>query len=169
MLNLDMKTASSDFSRTSTERRSSLDRRLPPAFPPQFSGQRRRRSKGRRRTDAAGYVDIYDRWTWIKAQSVMGLSFLDALLTVYQIQRGSVREANPIMDLAIQWGGIYTFFSLKAAMTAFPLAIIILHKEWVLARHMARLCLCFYVIILMYHLYLVSGLSGLTTSLSSYL
>ena len=103
------------------------------------------------------------------ALSVMAMSLLDALLTVYQIRRGGVREANPIMNLAIQWGGIYTFFTLKAAMTAFPLAIIVLHKEWVLARHMARLCLCFYVIIMMYHLYLVTVLRDLTTSLNSYL
>ena len=89
--------------------------------------------------------------------TVMGLSFLDAMLTVVQLERGIVREANPIMNLVIAWGGIYCFFSLKAAMTAFPLAIIILHKEWALARYMARLCLCFYVIILMYHLYLVGN------------
>jgi hypothetical protein len=90
----------------------------------------------------------------------MGLSFLDAVLTVYQIEKGSVREANPVMHMAIAWGGVYAFFSLKAAMTAFPLAIIILHKEWPLARYVAQLCLWFYVMILFYHLYLVSDLSG---------
>jgi hypothetical protein len=140
------------------ERRSGLERRSAPAFPPQFSSQRRRRSKGRRRTDRGGYVDIYDRGSWVLAAAVMVLSILDAFLTVAQIHTGVVREANPLMSRVLQWGGIYVFFSLKTAMTAFPLAIIILHKEWVLARHMARLCLLFYLLVLIYHLYLVRRL-----------
>jgi hypothetical protein len=45
-------------------------------------------------------------------------------------------------------------------MTALPLAIIILHKEWPLARYVARVCLWFYVVILIYHLYLVCGYTG---------
>lgn len=92
---------------------------------------------------------------------MLGLSFLDAILTISQMQRGLIREANPIMNTVIMWGGIYAFFSLKAAMTAFALAIIMLHKEWLLARYMARLCLFCYVMILFYHLYLVSGYAGL--------
>jgi hypothetical protein len=89
--------------------------------------------------------------------AVMALSFLDAILTVAQIERGTIREANPVMNLVLIWGGVYAFFSLKAAMTAFALAIIILHKEWTLARYMARLVLCCYVLILCYHLYLVGA------------
>ena len=141
--------------RVNSERRDSSERRSPPTFPPQFSSQRRRHSKGRRKTDPGGYVDIYDRGSWALAAAVMGLSFLDAVLTVVQIRRGVVREANPLMGEVLKWGGIYVFFSLKTAMTAFPLAIIILHKEWALARYMARVCLLFYVLILIYHLFLV--------------
>src|SRR5512135_812221 len=106
-----------------SERRGSSERRSPPTFPPQFSSQRRRHSKGRRKTDRGGYVDIYDRGSWALAAAVMGLSFLDAVLTVVQINRGVVREANPLMGEVLKWGGIYVFFSLKTAMTAFPLAI----------------------------------------------
>ncbi len=143
------------------ERRRGLDRRQPPIFPPRFSGQRRRSSKGRRKTDRGGYVDIYDRKSWVIALSVMGLSFLDAVLTAFQIRRGMALEANPIMNLAIEWGGMYAFFSLKAAMTAFPLAVIILHKEWLLARQVAHLCIGFYIVILLYHLYLVGSFNGI--------
>jgi hypothetical protein len=161
ILTLGMQMQSSESnSATQTERRNGGDRRQPSTFPPQFSSQRRRRNKGRRRTDSGAYVDIYDRRNWMLAIAVMGLSFLDAVLTVYQIERGSVREANPIMSMAIAWGGVYAFFSLKAVMTAFPLAIIILHKEWLLARYMARVCLWFYVAILIYHLFLVADLTG---------
>jgi len=163
-----MNSPSADSSGPVTERRRSGDRRKPPVFPPQFSSFRRRRSKGRRKSDAAGYVDIYTGWNWGLALAVMGLSLLDAILTVIQIQRGNVREANPLMSLALQYGGVYVFFSLKAAMTAFPLAIIILHKEWPLARYMAMLCLSFYVVILLYHLYLAGDLAGISRSWVSY-
>jgi hypothetical protein len=90
----------------------------------------------------------------------MGMSFLDAILTVLQIEKGAVREANPVMHLTLAWGGVFAFFGLKACMTALPLAIIILHKEWALARYVARVCLWFYVVILVYHLYLICGYTG---------
>jgi hypothetical protein len=142
------------------DRRNGLDRRQPGGFPPKFSGFRRRRSCGRRKTDRGGYVDIYDPGSWGIAIAVMLMSFLDAVLTVLQIERGVVREANPVMHLTLAWGGLVAFFSLKATMTALPLAIIILHKEWPLARYVARVCLWFYVVILIYHLYLVCGYTG---------
>ncbi len=138
------------------DRRKKPERRQPPSFPPPFSSFRRRHSRGRRKTDPGGYVDIYDRGSWILALTVMTLSFLDAVLTVVQVQSGMVREANPIMNAVLAWGGAYAFFSLKAAMTAFALAIIIIHKEWELARNMARLCLGCYILILIYHMYLVN-------------
>jgi hypothetical protein len=127
------------------------------SFPPRFSSFRRRCSRGLRKTDPGGYVDIYDRGSWIVALTVMALSFVDAVLTVLQVEKGMVREANPIMNVVLAWGGAYAFFSLKAAMTAFALAIIIIHKEWALARYMAWLCLGCYILILIYHMYLVSG------------
>jgi hypothetical protein len=145
---------------TARERRSGTDRRAPASFPPSFSSQRRRRSCGRRDTDRGGYVDIYDRRSWVLALVVLALSFLDAILTVLQIEKGLVREANPIMNLVLTWGGVYAFFSLKAAMTAFALAIIMIHKEWVLARYVARVCLGCYLLILCYHLYLVGTHGG---------
>ena len=161
MLLLDMVLSSLDpESGITVEKRGGKDRRQPSTFPPRFSSHRRRHKKGRRKTDSGAYVDIYDRKNWWIAMAVMGLSFLDAILTVYQIEKGNVREANPIMNMAIAWGGVYAFFSLKAVMTALPLAIIILHKEWLLARYMARLCLFFYIAILIYHLFLVSDLTG---------
>lgn len=137
------------------ERRSGRDRRKPPVFPPEFSSRRRRKSCGRRKTDRGGYIDIYDSRAWALSIGVLGLSLFDAVMTALQMGAGRVTEANPILRNVIHWGGFYTFFSVKAAMTAFPLAIIILHKEWRLARFVARLCLGSYVLIALYHLYLV--------------
>ena len=80
---------------------------------------------------------------------------MDAVLTGMQLRGGNVREANPIMGAVIHLGGIYSFLSLKVAMTALPLAIITLHKEWTLARYAARLCLWSYILVLIYHFYLL--------------
>ncbi len=147
---------------TPVERRSGKDRRERTSFPPHFSGYRRRRSRGRRRSDRGAYVDQYDLGSWGIALSVLILSLMDAVLTGIQIQFGEVQEANPIMSAVIQLGGIYSFLSLKAAMTALPLAIIIVHKEWKLARYAARLCLWSYIVVLIYHAYLMVGHNSLS-------
>lgn len=145
------------------EKRSRPDRRRKVTFPPIFSGYRRRRSKGRRQTDEGAYVDLYDFRSLGIAISVLILSLVDAVLTGMQLLVGKVQEANPIMNAVIRLGGLYSFLSLKAAMTALPLAIILLHKEWALARHAARLCFWSYILVALYHAYLIfehNSLSG---------
>ncbi len=120
-----------------------------------FSRHRRRSSAGRRRSDRGGYVDHYDLRSWCIALSVLILSLTDAALTGFQLHGGGVREANPVMNAVLRSGGIYSFFGLKAAMTALPLAIIMLHKEWSLARFAARICLWSYILVAIYHVYLI--------------
>jgi hypothetical protein len=137
------------------ERRSGNDRRRG-AYLSLFSSQRRRKSKGRRRSDKGGYVDVYDIGSWGVALAVLLLSLLDALLTGMQVTMGKIEEANPLMRMALNRGGMPVFFSMKMAMTALPLAIIVLHKEWALARYAARLCLWSYLLIAVYHIYLTS-------------
>ena len=137
------------------ERRSGKDRRRT-AYLSLFSPQRRRKSKGRRLSDKGGYVDFYDIGSWGVALAVLLLSLLDALLTGMQVTMGKVEEANPLMRMAISRGGIPVFLSMKMAMTALPLAILVVHKEWALARYAARLCLGSYIIIAVYHVYLTS-------------
>ena len=145
-------------SETIVERRSGKDRRTRASIRSLFSLQRRRRSPGRRRTDRGGYVDIYDSRSWYVAISVLALSLLDAILTGLHVLRGTASEANPLLNAALRQGGIPAFFSMKAVMTVFPLAIIMLHKEWTLGRYAARLCLWSYILVALYHLYLVSRL-----------
>ena len=137
------------------DRRSGKDRRKPSRFPPEFSAWRRRRSSGRRKTDRPHYVDIYDPSSWAIAIAILSLSFLDAFLTAFHVNANSAREANPIMAKTLELGGIYAFVSVKSAMTAFPLAIIMLHKEWNMARFAARVVLIAYVLIALYHLFLL--------------
>ena len=126
------------------------------AVPLLFAGPRRRRSKGRRKTDEVGYIDQYDLRSWAVAASILSLSLLDAFMTWMHILNRRGSEANPLMNAIIRWGGFYPFIGIKAAMTAFPLAILMLHKEWRLARLAARICLWSYILIALYHFYLVS-------------
>lgn len=135
--------------------RAGKDRRQRPVLPPLFPVHRRRRTSGRRLADPAGYVDIYDGRTWGVAISILLLSTLDAILTGIQIGNGFFREANPLMNAVLIHGGVYSFLSVKLAMTAIPLAIIVLHKEWAVARFAARLCLWAYILLSLYHIYLI--------------
>jgi hypothetical protein len=137
------------------DRRSGADRRNRPSLPPLFSGYRRRRSAGRRRWDKPGYIDIYGFRSWIVVLSIIALSCLDALLTAIQIWLGTVEEANPLMNTIINRGGIIAFLGVKAAMTTLPLALIILHKEWKIARYAVWICISAYSLISLYHVYLI--------------
>jgi hypothetical protein len=139
-----------------TERRFGVNRRSPAAFTAIFAGKpRRRKSRGRRKTDTGAYVDIYDSRSWSIAIAVLILSFMDALLTGLHMIRGSAHELNPILSGILNYGGLPAFFGTKAAMTILPMAVILIHKEWTLGRYAARLCLSSYILISLYHLYLI--------------
>jgi hypothetical protein len=142
------------------DRRSGIDRRDPAKLRFLFGRPRRRKRGGRRKTDRGGYVDIYDFRTWSVVAAVLILSFMDAVLTGLQVSRGSAHELNPLLDAAISFGGIPALFGVKAAMTVLPMAIILVHKEWTLGRYAARLCLWSYILVSVYHLYLVFGLQA---------
>lgn len=139
------------------ERRSGGGRRKPPKFPRLFSAYSRRRKWGRRSCDGSGYVDIYDVRTWAIALSVLILSILDGLLTSLQISAGRVTEANPFLEHVLASGGSAAFFAIKATLTALALAVIVLHKEWRIGKIAARFCLWSYILVAVYHIYLVLG------------
>ena len=139
-----------------TERRNGIDRRTPQSVLSVFtSGFRRRKSKGRRKTDRGGYVDVYDSRTWFIAITVLILSGVDAVMTAIHMIEGTARELNPVMAAVINYGGLPAFFGAKAAMTVFPMAVIFVHKEWRLGKFAARLCLLAYALLSLYHLYLI--------------
>lgn len=142
--------------KTGIERRSGIDRRNYRSFWEAVSRQpRRRKSRGRRKTDKGAYVDIYDFRTWGIAIAVLLLSLLDAFLTRMHLIRGSAHELNPLMKSVIDMGGYPAFFTAKVAMTLFPMAIIVIHKEWTFGRYAARLCLWAYILLSCYHFYLL--------------
>jgi len=137
------------------DRRSGQDRRdRVSIFPLSYFGPLRRKKGGRRETDT-GYVDVYDLRTWFMAVSVILLSLMDALLTQQHLIQGSARELNPIMDAAIEIGGMPAFFGVKGFLTIVAVSIIMLHKEWRMGKIAARICLWAYILLSLYHLYLV--------------
>jgi len=138
------------------ERRAGFDRRAPTKLSAVVTSPfRRRKSKGRRKTDRGAYVDIYDSRTWFIALAVLVLSGIDAVMTGFHMREGTARELNPLMNAFIQHGGLPAFYGAKAAMTVVPLAVIFVHKEWTLGRFAARLCLISYLLLCFYHMCLV--------------
>ncbi len=138
------------------ERRSGTDRRGEASFWAFLSSsQKRRKSRGRRKTDRASYVDIYDSRTWCIVVAILILSFMDALLTGLHVVRGSAMELNPILRAVLEYGGFPAFYSAKAAMTVFPVAVIMIHKEWTLAKYAVRLVLWAYILLSVYHMFLL--------------
>jgi hypothetical protein len=141
------------------ERRSNASRRTFFSFWDLFSKRpRRRKSCGRRRTDKGAYIDSYDSKSWGIVIAVLVLSFLDAFLTRRHLVRGTATELNPFLDAIIDHGGLTAFYIAKAAMTVFPMALILVHKEWTLGKYAARLCLFAYILLTIYHLYLIFGI-----------
>jgi hypothetical protein len=138
------------------ERRSGLDRRSKTLGSLVFPGKRRRRIPKRRASDRIGYVDYYDLRTWLVTTAILTLSLLDGILTGLQLHQGLTSEANPLMRAVLDRGGLYLFLSVKAALTALPLSVIILHKNWALGRSAARLCLWSYILVAIYHIVLVT-------------
>jgi hypothetical protein len=144
------------------ERRSNANRRTPVSIWTLFSHRpRRRKSRGRRKTDKGTYVDIYDKKSWCIAIAVLVLSLLDAFLTRMHLVRGSAREWNPFLNAIINHGGLPAFFVVKVIMTFFPMAIILIHKEWSWGRFAARLCLFVYILLTCYHLFLIFRLQNI--------
>jgi hypothetical protein len=138
------------------ERRSETIRRNAMSFMELFSRRPlRRKSRGRRKTDQGAYVDRYDFRSWMVAAAVLILSLVDAVLTKMHLMRGTASEANPVMRAVIDHGGFPFFYVVKAAMTFFPVAVILIHKEWALGRLAARLCLLTYILLACYHLFLL--------------
>jgi hypothetical protein len=154
-----------DTGKVCVDRRSGSDRRDRGMISALFSaGNRRRKRAGRRKTDRGGYVDVYDSRTMVVAISILALSLMDAILTSLHLLRGSASELNPVMNAVINYGGLPAFFGVKAMMTILPVAIIVLHKEWALGRYAARLILWSYILLSIYHVYLIIGVQRIAAA-----
>ena len=140
------------------DRRSGVDRRDKMTFSALFRNPyKRRKSRGRRKTDSGAYVDLYDSQSWGIAVAILMLSFIDAVLTGMHVTQKTAWEVNPVMNVILNYGGLPAFFGAKFIMTIIPVAVILIHKEWTLGKYAARLILISYIFLTVYHVYLVYG------------
>lgn len=91
-----------------------------------------RRSQGRRQSDREGYVDRYTRQDVVLLLTIFLLNVGDALMTLLWLDRGG-REANPIMDFFLDIGP-WAFLVQKCLVVGLWLVILVVHKNFRLAR-----------------------------------
>jgi hypothetical protein len=136
------------------DRRQSADRRAEPTRPWQSMLGLRRRHSGRRAGEVQNsYVDVYARGDTLLIVSILVLNILDAFLTIVHLQRGG-EEANPIMDSLLQWGGYGSFLFQKCAVVGSLLILLMVHKNFKIARLGMWTLLAMYVLLFGYHLML---------------
>lgn len=125
------------------------DRRERPTRP--FSGwlTPSRRASGRRDADSSGYVDRYTRRDVALLLSVFLLNVFDAWMTMLWLSRGG-REANPVMDFFLDIGP-GAFLVQKCLIVGFWLVLLVVHKNFRLARFGLYASLVVYALIMLMH------------------
>jgi hypothetical protein len=116
-----------------TDRRRTADRRhRPTRFWDTLVGPSRRRH-GRRRGDHDRlYVDVYHPSDVALVLSVFVLNLLDAFFTLNILRKGGTEE-NPLMERLLQAGDASFLFE-KCFLVGFWLVLLIVHKNFRLAR-----------------------------------
>jgi len=91
---------------------------------------RNRRIGTRRARDVSigRYVDIHESWLMFLCLYIIGLSTLDAFLTLHLLELGS-NELNPFMDYLIKQNH-QLFLSVKLIISAACLLILVMHKNF---------------------------------------
>jgi hypothetical protein len=137
------------------ERRSTPDRRdAPTRVWDSLFGFRRRRH-GRRDGESQNvYVDTYSRVDVAMLLGVFILNILDAFFTLRWLQMGG-GEGNPLMDMLIQSSDLL-FLLQKCVVVGFWLVILVIHKNFRIARVGLWASLVLYTLILLYHFVLQS-------------
>ncbi|MBW2499279.1 MAG: hypothetical protein JRF61_18510 [Deltaproteobacteria bacterium] len=153
------------------ERRRRPDRRAEPTrawaglisflWAPQAPPLRRR--AGRRAGDQVGYVDRYTRQDLALLLTIFLLNVADAFLTLLWLGRGG-REANPVMDFLLDIGP-WAFIAQKCLVVGLWLVILVVHKNFRLARIGLYSALVVYGLLLIVHFgIIISGIEPIRTA-----
>ena len=153
--------ASSDFPLTaaadssSSERREPSDRRqAPTSILSRFAFTGRRRG-GRRDGETKNiYVDRYSYREWTLVIGIFFLSMLDLLFTLIHLGAGG-REANPVMDWFLDWGGTDAFSVAKFLFTVVGLLVLLVHARFDRVRSLLRFAFGIYGLLFLFHLYVM--------------
>jgi hypothetical protein len=138
------------------DRRSSGDRRhRPTPFWSAFLGLRRRRH-GRRQDEHLGtYVDAFHRKDVALLVAIFVLNIFDALFTLIWMQRGGA-EGNPVMAYFIELGD-HAFLIQKCFVVGLWLVLLLVHKNFRIARLGLWAALTVYVVLIGYHFVLIAS------------
>lgn len=137
-------------------RRKSLDRRASPtSIWSSLLGMSRRR-EGRRADERDGiYVDRFQRSDVVLVLAVFTLNIMDAGFTMSWLQRGG-SEGNPLMAQLLAWGDA-AFLIEKCFVVGVWLLILLVHKNFRVARIGLRVLLLVYGTLFVYHIALVAS------------
>jgi hypothetical protein len=145
-----------DISIEQTDMRSCSDRRkYPTPVISRFTLYGGRRKIVRREADKKKhlFVDLYSTRLLIALLFVLGLSCLDAFLTLELIENGRVVEANPLMAFLLEYG-VQPFTIIKFTVTAAALIVLCLFKNVNITRICLPLAIKVYIAVIIYEIYL---------------
>jgi hypothetical protein len=117
-----------------------------------FVGRRR----GGRRTEENRnvYVDRFAGTEWALAIGIFALSMLDLVFTLVHLDAGG-KEANPVMDWFLTWGGTDAFSIAKVLFTVIGLLVLLVHVRFDRVRSLMRFALGLYALLFLFHLYVM--------------
>ena len=142
-----------------TDRRKSPDRRRRvPEIRSLFKYRRRGRLRRVEDCRRLTLLDTYPQSLLILVVLVMGLSIIDAFMTLFLIEHGAV-EINPLMNHFLKMGP-YAFVLAKYFMTAFSIVIVVVvghacipRFKWA-ARNLMTFFVCCFAAVIVWQIYL---------------
>ncbi len=138
------------------ERRSGQDRRNRPTSPLQGFLRRGRRRSGRRKGETERtYVDSFTPGDVALLLAIFVLNIFDALFTLLWLQRGG-GEANPFMAFLLDMGQ-EAFLLQKCIVVGIWLIVLLIHKNFRLARIGLYSLAGIYTLIIATHFVLMAG------------
>ncbi len=136
------------------ENRGNEDRRKNPT--PMFSKYllMGRRRWNRRSSDPKEcyYVDRFGKKAWLAVIMILVLCGADAAFTIYHLENNDATEVNPIIAMLMEIEGNTWWIVIKYAVTATGLFILLVHKNFTLARIATIVIVVMYGVLIAYHL-----------------
>ena len=138
------------------ERRQKTDRRTAPTpIWSAFLGLRRRQS-GRRAGEGEGiYVDRFSRRDVLLVIAILVFNVFDAFFTLCWLHRGGA-EGNPVMAWLLELG-VGPFLVQKCFIVGGSLLLLVVHKNFRLARIGLRSLATVYSLLILYHFALLAS------------
>jgi len=134
-----------------TRRRKQDDRRRRPTT--WWNRFQHRRAAARRGSEIPNtYVDVYQRRDLAILIAIFTINLADAFFTLHWIGRGGA-EGNPVMAWVLGFGQA-PFLALKCMAVGAWLLVLVIHKNFTLARLGLFGLLLFYSLLLGYHIFL---------------